>query len=369
MNPPSYIINLAPLKSLINEIKNEGIEKHYTSFRIPKRGGKGFRTIQAPSDKLKYLQREILKLLVANENRYANQAVTGFAPKTGIIFNARRQKRVEPYPHKPNKVRQNYSDIKYYSSKVNHNATLKVDLAKAFDSIGMTMIQANWPILLTISDADMRDLLDICTLNGTLPQGAPTSPTLLNIVLHKFDRDCIKAMNSLWFFNTVERQDHSTRPSYTRYADDITVSFNSKNVFWEHAVKRIREVCNKYGLTLKESKTRYMTQAHGRFVTGINIVNKDHICVPRKQRQRIRAAIHEASLESDKSIRSKLIERVKGRISYVFSVDPIQGYTLWTYGINKGIISQRDSLCNMKAVDIVKLVEDKKNRTQVLTKK
>lgn len=369
MNPPSYIINLAPLKNLIDKIKNEGIEKQYTSFRIPKRGGRGFRTIQAPSEELKYLQRWILRILEANENRYTNRAVTGFAPKTSIVYNARRQKKVEPFPHKPSKIAQNYGDIKYYSSKANHNATVKVDLAKAFDSIGMTMIKANWPILLTISDADMRDLLDICTLNGTLPQGAPTSPTLLNIVLHKFDRDCIKSINGLWYYNTIDRQDHTTRPSYTRYADDITISFNSKDIFWEHIVKRIREICTKYGLTLKENKTRYMTQAHGRFITGINIVNKDHICVPRKQRQKIRAAIHEASLETDSSIRSKLIERVKGRISYVFSVDPIQGYTLWTYGISKGIIKEQDSLCNMKAIDIVRLIEEKNNRTQVLTKK
>ena len=55
----------------------------------------------------------------------------------------------------------------------------------------------------------------LCTYEGYLPQGAPTSPYLSNLILRDFDKKIQQICSSLNY-------------TYTRYADDITISSNNK---------------------------------------------------------------------------------------------------------------------------------------------
>ena len=73
---------------------------------------------------------------------------------------------------------------------------------------------------------------NLCTLNYSLPQGAPTSPILSNIVMLNFD-------------NEIEKIVLEKRIRYTRYADDMTFSgdFLEKEI-----IKYVKENLNKIGL-------------------------------------------------------------------------------------------------------------------------
>jgi RNA-directed DNA polymerase len=129
----------------------------YTHFTIPKRRG-GERTIEAPSDKLKSLQRRILHRLLNPLPVHA--AATGFVRGRSIVDNAR--------PH------------------VASGVVINLDLADFFPTITVDRVAALFHALGW--DAESSTILGrICTSDGHLPQGAPTSPAISNLVCRRMD--------------------------------------------------------------------------------------------------------------------------------------------------------------------------------------
>lgn len=83
-------------------------------------------------------------------------------------------------------------------------------------------------------------LANLCSLQNQLPQGAPTSPALSNIIASKLD---YKISN---FINGKEIR-------YTRYADDLTFSGNFKE---GDIIKNIERIVNRQGFRINHNKTR-----------------------------------------------------------------------------------------------------------------
>lgn len=157
------------------------LQYSYTRFTIPKRRG-GERTIEAPSDALKALQRTILHKLL--NPLPAHPAATGFVPGRSIVDNAR--------PHAAQGV------------------VINLDLADFFPSITVKRVRGvfrrrGW------SRGPAAILANICTHEGRLPQGAPTSPALSNLVCWLMDARLAGLANAFG-------------GHYTRCADDITIS-------------------------------------------------------------------------------------------------------------------------------------------------
>jgi len=153
----------------------------YRRFSVPKRRG-ATRQIDAPGDKLKDLQRRVLHRLL-NPLGVADSA-TGFVQGRSIVDNAR------PHAGRP--------------------VVINLDLADFFPSITAQRVEAVWRAL-GWNDEAARILSAICTLEGRLPQGAPTSPALSNQVCRHLDA-------------RLERLAASVGGTYTRYADDVTIS-------------------------------------------------------------------------------------------------------------------------------------------------
>lgn len=95
---------------------------------------------------------------------------------------------------------------------------------------------------------------------NTLPQGAPTSPVLSNIVCNKLDKRLAGVAKR---FNL----------NYTRYADDITFS-SMHNVYVENGtfLKELSRVIIDQGFHIKASKTRLQKTGFRQEVTGL-VVN------------------------------------------------------------------------------------------------
>ncbi len=153
----------------------------YTRFNIPKRQG-GTRTIEAPSDKLKALQRRILHRLL--NPLPIHPAATGFVPGRSIVDNAR--------PH------------------VGHGVVINIDLADFFPTITAERVAETFRGLGWNAEA-ATILSRICTNGGRLPQGAPTSPAISNLVCRRLDVRLAALAKK-------------RGGRYTRYADDITIS-------------------------------------------------------------------------------------------------------------------------------------------------
>ncbi|WP_312164840.1 reverse transcriptase domain-containing protein [Phenylobacterium sp.] len=153
----------------------------YSAVAVPKRRG-GSRTLLIPEPRLKYLQRKLYALL---QSVYVRRApVHGFVADRSAITNAN-QHQARPF-------------------------LLNLDLENYFGSITTNRVRG---LLTAISLPQLNaDLIaTLCTTANQLPQGAPTSPILANMVTHRLDKE-------LMAFAARHRL------RYTRYADDLSFS-------------------------------------------------------------------------------------------------------------------------------------------------
>ena len=223
----------------------------YHTFQISKKRG-GKRTIDAPNAETKKLQRAILQKLLSKLR--VHDAVTGFEKGMSIVDNAR--------PHC-------YQAIVVRLDLVNFfNATAAARIEDYFRFIGWSQEAAS---LLT----------KLTTHKGHLPQGAPTSPRLSNLVNFLLDSRIA---------GLVKKYDGV----YTRYADDITLSFsnNGTNIHIVQAI--VRKICEETGYTVHRKKGGVRRRHQQQKVTGL-VVN-ERFALPRATRRRLRAALHRARL-------------------------------------------------------------------------
>jgi retron-type reverse transcriptase len=155
-------------------------------------------------------------------------------------------------------------------------------------------------------------LCDLCTAEGGLPIGAPTSPTLLNRVLLKTDEILSAAAGT-----------RGVR--YTRYADDLSFSGGDAAV---QMLGIARRTLVQIGLELDPRKTNIFRRGRRQVVTGL-VVN-DQVSVPRRIRRRLRAAVHHAEqgqvpLWHDEE---QGLDALQGRLAFVRMVHPEEGAAL-----------------------------------------
>jgi RNA-directed DNA polymerase len=231
----------------VGNTERKFLERHafyrYTEVAIPKRR-KGTRTLLVPERRLKFLQRETLKLL---EQLHSPRApVHGFVKDRGALTNAdAHQKR---------------------------RYLLNIDLKNYFGVISRRRVRG------MLESVDLEEevaeaICAICTTRDQLPQGAPTSPILSNMVAYRLDRDLMNLAKT-----------HRLR--YTRYADDISLSGhtppmglftgglpNSGRVAVDQLSTALRLVFSSNGFDVAPQKVWYSGPNFRKEVTGL-IVNE-----------------------------------------------------------------------------------------------
>ncbi|MEF2586717.1 MAG: retron St85 family RNA-directed DNA polymerase [Butyrivibrio sp.] len=227
-------------KEYVYAISNSPV-KFYRTFKILKKNGKE-RTINEPLPSLKEIQEWILKEILEKikVSPYSKAYVKGRSIRDNARFH-KRQKKV-----------------------------LTMDLQDFFPSITFGRV------LSVFRKAGYREnvavmLANLCSLQNQLPQGAPTSPALSNIIASKLD---YKISN---FINGKEIR-------YTRYADDLTFSGDFKE---GDIIKNIERIVNRQGFRINHNKTRVRKKNQRQEVTGI-VVN-DKMQISRDIRRRIRS--------------------------------------------------------------------------------
>jgi retron-type reverse transcriptase len=241
----------------------------YARFDIPKRRG-GVRTIEAPNDKLKELQRRILHRLL--NPLPAHPASTGFVPRRSIVDNAR--------PH------------------VGRGVVINLDLADFFPGIPAERVAAAFRGLGWSAEAATL-LSRICTSEGHLPQGAPTSPAVSNLICRRLD----VRLTALAKANGG---------AYTRYADDLTFSFDvfgrnkrlrrkppgrppqprpSGKTVSRAVLTTIRKIIEEEGFKVQLRKKVRVQRPHQR-QSATGLVVNDVVNLPRATRRLIRAMRH-----------------------------------------------------------------------------
>ncbi|MEP3482450.1 MAG: reverse transcriptase family protein [Fuerstiella sp.] len=227
----------------------ESLNPSYREVRIPKQGG-GTRYLQVPDDDTKQIQRTILKRLLAALS--SHPFCYGFEQGTSIVDAAL------PHTHR--------------------FVVIKMDIRRFFESTPADRVHDYFRFIGWDNESAKR-LTELTTFNGYLPQGAPTSPRLSNLLNYGLDE----------LLASIAAAHHG---SYSRYADDITMSFDRMNGRRVRGViQEVRRVLDKFGYTMHgKGKLKIYRCNQRQQVLGL-VVNEG-VRLPRKTRRWLRAVQH-----------------------------------------------------------------------------
>lgn len=266
-------------------------EQHYYTVELKKKNGKS-RLLHVPDEELKRAQRmilhKILKCFTASDH------ATAYVRRKSLTDNAN--------PH------------------VGKRYLLKLDITDFFGSITFDHVyravfnSKYFPKQIGVI------LTSLCCCNDVLPQGAPTSPYISNIVMCEFD-DCLGS----WC------KKHGV--AYTRYCDDLTFSSNQP-LF--HVYQKVRSMLECMGFAINESKTHFVTNANRQSVTGLTVNEK--VSVSAEYKRKLRQAVHyvlrygsdDCILHTNKTEfitngvpdEEKYLQHLIGRVNYVLQIEP-----------------------------------------------
>lgn len=215
----------------------------YKKFLIAKKSG-GTRTISAPCTAVKILQRKLSQVLYSV---YESKApVHGFVPARSILTNA--------------------------EMHIGKRFILNIDLKDFFHSIHFGRVQGIFtcpPYCLPQEVAKV--LAQLCCYSGKLPQGAPTSPIVSNMICTRMDSELRKLAQSY-------------KCTYTRYADDITFSTtlskfplelafitNESNILKANIGDKLNSIVQVNGFEINANKTRLQHKSRHQEVTGLTV--------------------------------------------------------------------------------------------------
>lgn len=273
---------------------------HYRSFSITKKNG-GLRSIAEPLPSLKEIQRWILDNILSKikVNAAAKAYIIGKSTKDNARFH-----RKQPI-------------------------VIRIDIKDFFPSIGVGAIYSIFSKI-GYSQTVSQLLTKLCTLRGSIPQGAPTSAALSNLVFRPLDARLFGYARSKGL-------------RYTRYADDLTFS-GEVNI--GETVDFVREILFSHKFLINNQKTLIMRKGSRQVVTGI-VVN-EYMKAPREFRRDFRKTLHfieKYGIESHASrlniTRANYIDHLIGQASHILSIDKndkVANYALpFLYKIKKDI--------------------------------
>jgi RNA-directed DNA polymerase len=247
-------------------------QKYYREFSIKRKSG-GSRLIRAPRTFLKAVQQYIHRYILSQLD--VPPHINGFVKGRGVITNASIH-RGAPY-------------------------VLNVDVEDFFGSITEKAVRE---FFLELGyNADMaRLLMRLCTYWGSLPQGAPTSPSLANHIFSTVDAKILEICTP-------------KNLRYSRYADDLT--FSGTERISQEFLYELQALLETHGFKVNSKKTRFSRPGQAKYVTGL-VVN-ERVQAPRELRRNLRAMFHNA--ERDPSAFSDKSSHLLGWASYVNSYD------------------------------------------------
>ena len=160
---------------------------------------------------------------------------------------------------------------------------------------------------------DIANLLShLLTLDGSLPQGAPSSPSLCNVIARNLD----KILNEYCY---------SLNLKYTRYADDLVIS---GDIISEENISEIKERIESENFYINYTKFKLYTPNESvRHLTGL-VINNGVVNIPRKTRRKVRQSVHYIDMYLIKDIKSRdnTLNKYNILINDPIAIDRLNGY-------------------------------------------
>lgn len=305
--------NAAALRPLIRAGSGRGAP--YVDFEIPKRTG-GMRKVSAPRAKLKKAQQVILHKYL--DKAKVHDACHGFVSKRSIVTNA--------------------------AQHVKSAVIVKVDIENFFPSIHYQRVMGLF-VKLGARQSIAQQLAALTTYRpkrddgkvawpSVLPQGAPTSPMVANLVCARLDARLTGLATKVG-------------AKYTRYADDLTFSFKhppqvplGRFLWW------VNNILFQEGFTENAKKRRILRPHNQQRITGIVVNEKVHI--PREERRKFKAILHNCEkhgIKSQAKDRTDFTSYLLGYASFAHMVQPDLGAD-WLKRVRALVKKPLRQICN-----------------------
>ncbi len=276
-------------------------KSHYIRFKIPKKMG-GERLISAPKPRLEWPQRRILYNIL--NKLEPHNAAHGFCRGRSIVTNAQ--------PHVGAEVIINI-DLKDFFPSISYKRVKGL-----FKSFGYSE-KASTVFSLLCTEPEVKEIEQQehkTYAERYLPQGAPTSPAISNLLCRRLDQRLSQMAEKFCF-------------RYTRYADDITFSASCDNVRHVGNVLRCTEsVVVSEGFAIHEQKTRILWKSRQQEVTGVIVNSKPNIS--RKTLKRLRATLYQIEKDGMAGKRwgesqANLLHSLQGFVNFVSMINLEKG--------------------------------------------
>jgi RNA-directed DNA polymerase len=259
----------------------------YKVYTIPKRNGKGVRTIAHPSKELKMVQRICVKHL--DELLNIHDAAMGYRNGLSIKDNAE--------AHSKNRF------------------LLKMDFKNFFPSIKPLLFFHICRQREVVFSQDEKTFLRHILFRKSkgenmfrLSIGAPSSPLVSNFVMSTFDK-------------VVTKYCLENKITYTRYADDLAFSTNIKGALFgvPAIITNILNESTRGTIDINEEKTVFSSKKHNRHITGVTLANDGTLSLGRQKKRKISAMVHQFSINL---LDPNQIPNLQGQISFANHIEP-----------------------------------------------
>ena len=261
LEQPKDIAELLEVKyhDLIRWIYRTPVRRRYTTFNIRKKHGTP-RRIDAPTTNIKILQQKLNQVL---QSVYRPKpSVHGFALSRNVRTNA-----------------QQHAKKRW---------VFNIDIKEFFPSIHFGRVRGMFmgkPYYRPERVATV--LAHLCCFDGRIPQGAPTSPVISNMICGQMD-------------SQLQRLARANRCNYTRYADDMTFSTTIRSfptaiavtseLDHVHPAQDLNDIIESNGFEINKEKVWLRGRERRQEVTGITV--NEFPNMPRKFTNQIRAMLH-----------------------------------------------------------------------------
>lgn len=306
---------------LLYNKEEKGPENAYHTFSILKKNGDK-REIDAPNDELKFVQKRLAILLWANQkkswrlNNTKPNISHGFEESKSIITNAK--------IHRNKKI------------------VLNLDLEDFFPSIHFGRVKGffeknkNFKVPKEVALVIAR----LVCYKGRLPQGAPTSPIISNLICRILDFRLLKLAKKY-------------RLDYTRYADDLTFSTNSSSFVDEEQffLDKLEKEIIRAGFKINAKKTRLQFSNSRQEVTGLTVNKK--LNVSKEFYKNTRAMAHKLYTTGEFLIdgESGTINQLEGRFAFINQLDKYNNGLEYEISLNKNNIEYQKFLLSTIKVE------------------
>ena len=272
---------------LLYAISNE-TPAWYKCFQIPKNNG-SMRNIEAPRPYLKTIQRRIQKKILSCFT--VHDCATAFLPGKNIRRNA--------------------------LFHVNKSVVLNCDIKNFFPSLKSRAVFEFFRRRTGYEPDVCMMLSRLCTLYVHLPQGAPSSPMLSNLLMFEIDETICQWCAKHYL-------------SYSRYADDMTFSGEIDVRVQADILQMVKRNLTLLHLKLNIAKTKVYRSNRRQLVTGL-VVN-EYVGVPREKIREFRTWLYYTELDiinENFYYDSDEIESRLGLLNFYYSINCNENLLRW----------------------------------------